>query len=59
MLSLLGPRLMRTLQGIVSPMPRPTNKLDVIQGIIRLLDEAGSVPSAFDAKEVLHCDMDS
>uniref|UniRef100_M4BKU3 Uncharacterized protein n=1 Tax=Hyaloperonospora arabidopsidis (strain Emoy2) TaxID=559515 RepID=M4BKU3_HYAAE len=45
-----------TIQGHISTPVIASNTLDGINGIIQLLNEAGSVAGTFDAKELFDCE---
>lgn len=46
------------LHGPVSASTPVNNKLGAVQGLIQLLTDAGYTPGAFDAQELLDCDLD-
>ena len=58
MLRILKPKLIR---GIKGPIPLPavaSDMLEEINGVTRLLDDAGFVAGVFNANKILECDQD-
>ena len=56
-LKILKPELIRPLRGPATEPKVSTDKLEAIQRLIQLLQEAGFVPGAFDAQVLLDCDL--
>ena len=56
-LRILKPKMIGTIQGHISTPVIASNTLDGINGIIQLLNEAGSVAGTFDAKELFDCEQ--
>ena len=54
MLRILKPKLIGGIQGLIPPPAVASNMLDEINGIIRMLHDAG----VFDANKILECEKD-
>ena len=57
-LRILNPKMIGTIQGLISTPVIASNTLNGIIGIIQLLNEAGFVAGTFDARELLDCEQD-
>ena len=57
-LRILNPKMIGTIQGLISTPVIASNTLNGIIGIIQLLNEAVLVASTFDARELLDCEQD-
>ena len=58
MLQILKPKLVRVIQGSISPPTVTTNPLGGINAIVQLLHDAGYAAGVFDANKLLECDQD-
>ena len=58
MLLILKLKLIGGIQGPIPPPAVASNLLDEINGIIRLLHDAGFAAGVFDANKMLQCDQD-
>ena len=57
-LRILKHKMIGTIQGPISAPTIVSNKLDGINRITQLLNEAGFVAGTFDARELLDCEQD-
>ena len=58
MLQILKPKLIGKIQGQIPPQTVASNTLKEINGIIRLLQDAGFVAGLFNASKLLECEQD-
>ena len=54
----LRPKLIGPLDKLISVPPPGTNKLDTINLILRMLDDMGFCPNAFDGDDLLSCSLE-